>query len=127
MPAKYRADHIGSLLRPAELLQARNASSDTVQLRALEDKHILRVIARQKDLGFKIFTDGELRRNNFMSDFNDAVQGIDEGVAVARTSLPKRGSWEGWEVMETIFTTAAARTRWHRVEGPGSLEHVSRR
>ena len=36
MPAKYRADHIGSLLRPAELLQARNASSDTVQLRALE-------------------------------------------------------------------------------------------
>ena len=45
MPAKYRADHIGSLLRPAELLQARNASSDTVQLRALEDKHILRVIA----------------------------------------------------------------------------------
>ena len=85
MPAKYRADHIGSLLRPAELLQARNANSDTAQLRALEDKHILRVIERQKDLGFKIFTDGELRRGNFMSDFNDAVEGIDEGVAVART------------------------------------------
>ena len=54
-----------------------------MQLRALEDKYILRVIERQKDLGFKIFTDGELRRNNFMSDFNDAVEGIDEGVAVA--------------------------------------------
>ena len=85
MPAKYRADHIGSLLRPAELLQARKTNSDTAQLRALEDKHILRVIERQKDLGFKIFTDGELRRGNFMSDFNDAVEGIDEGVAVART------------------------------------------
>src|SRR6185436_4782885 len=85
MPAKYRADHIGSLLRPAELLQARNANSDTAQLRALEDKHILRAIERQKDLGFKIFTDGEFRRGNFMSDFNDAVEGIDEGVAVART------------------------------------------
>jgi len=85
MPAKYRADHIGSLLRPAELLQARNTNSDTAQLRSLEDKHILRVIERQKDLGFKIFTDGELRRGNFMSDFNDAVEGIDEGVAVART------------------------------------------
>ena len=85
MPAKYRADHIGSLLRPAELLQARSTNSDTAQLRALEDKHILRVIERQKDLGFKIFTDGELRRGNFMSDFNDAVEGIDEGVAVART------------------------------------------
>jgi 5-methyltetrahydropteroyltriglutamate--homocysteine methyltransferase len=84
MAARYRADHIGSLLRPAELLQARaNVSSE--QLRALEDKHILGVIERQKELGFKIFTDGELRRGNFMSDFNDAVEGIDEGVAVART------------------------------------------
>jgi len=85
MAARYRADHIGSLLRPADLLQARNANSDTAQLRALEDKHILRVIERQKELGFKIFTDGELRRGNFMSDFNEAVEGIDEGVAVART------------------------------------------
>ena len=74
MPAKYRADHIGSLLRPAELLQARGANVSIAQLRALEDKHILRVIERQKDLGFKIFTDGELRRGNFMSDFNDAVE-----------------------------------------------------
>ncbi len=85
MPAKYRADHIGSLLRPAELLQARGANVGGPQLRALEDKHILRAIERQKELGFKIFTDGEFRRGNFMSDFNDAVEGIDEGVAVPRT------------------------------------------
>ena len=85
MPAKYRADHIGSFLRPAEILQARSSNVTDEQLRALEDKQILRVIERQKDLGFKIFTDGELRRGNFMSDFNDAVEGIDEGVAVART------------------------------------------
>jgi len=85
MPNIYRADHIGSLLRPAELLQARGTNVSGPALRALEDKHILRVIDRQRDLGFKIFTDGELRRNNFMSDFNEAVSGIDEGVAVART------------------------------------------
>ncbi|HEV8719315.1 MAG TPA: methionine synthase [Candidatus Binatia bacterium] len=85
MAANYRAEHIGSFLRPAELLQARSANVGGEQLRALEDKHILQVIQRQKDLGFKIFTDGELRRGNFMSDFNDAVEGIDEGVAVART------------------------------------------
>jgi len=85
MAARYRADHIGSLLRPAELLEARSANVSSEQLRALEDKHILRVIERQKEIGFKIFTDGELRRGNFMSDFNDAVEGIDEGVAVART------------------------------------------
>ena len=92
MPAKYRADHIGSLLRPAELLQARGANSDTAQLRALEDRHILRVIDRQKELGFKIFTDGELRRGNFMSDFNDAVEGIDQGVAVPRTWQTETGA-----------------------------------
>ena len=85
MAAKYRADHIGSFLRPAELLQARGTNISNDQLRALEDKQILRVIERQKELGFKIFTDGELRRGNFMSDFNEAVEGIDEGVAVART------------------------------------------
>ncbi|MBF8254555.1 MAG: Methionine synthase [Deltaproteobacteria bacterium] len=85
MATNYRADHIGSLLRPSELLQARSSNVGGAELRALEDKHILRVIERQKELGFKIFTDGELRRGNFMSDFNEAVQGIDEGVAVART------------------------------------------
>jgi 5-methyltetrahydropteroyltriglutamate--homocysteine methyltransferase len=92
MAARYRADHIGSLLRPAELLQAHAANIDTAQLRALEDKHILRVIERQKDLGFKIFTDGEFRRGNFMSDFNDAVEGIAEDVAVARTWQTKAGA-----------------------------------
>jgi 5-methyltetrahydropteroyltriglutamate--homocysteine methyltransferase len=92
MPTIYRADHIGSLLRPVELLQARGAKVSGAELRGLEDKYILRAIDKQRDLGFKIFTDGELRRNNFMSDFNDAVEGIDEGVAVARTWQTGAGS-----------------------------------
>jgi 5-methyltetrahydropteroyltriglutamate--homocysteine methyltransferase len=83
---KYRAEHIGSFLRPAELLGARNNPAfDPQQLRALEDKHILRVLARQKELGFEIFTDGELRRRNFMSDFTDAVEGFDMGEATPRS------------------------------------------
>ena len=86
MAAKYRADHIGSLLRPTELLQFRGSERvDRDQLRALEDKHILGVLQRQKDLGFKIFTDGELRRLNFMSDFNDAVEGIDQSDNLLRS------------------------------------------
>ena len=85
MATKYRAEHIGSLLRPAELLQARSAGSAGQQLRALEDKHILQVLQRQKDLGFKIFTDGELRRINFMSDFNEAVEGLDESDNLLRS------------------------------------------
>ncbi len=85
MPAQYRADQVGSFLRPQELLDARSAGTDPERLRALEDRHILRVLAKQKELGFEIFTDGELRRRNFMSDFTDAVEGFDLGDAVART------------------------------------------
>jgi 5-methyltetrahydropteroyltriglutamate--homocysteine methyltransferase len=81
----YRADHVGSFLRPAELLETRLAGAGADQLRALEDRHILRVLEKQRDLGLGVFTDGELRRSNFMSDFTDAVEGFDLGDAVPRT------------------------------------------
>src|ERR1700732_554618 len=85
----YRADHVGSFLRPPGLIEARRTCSsdpqDQERLRAIEDDHILRVLAKQKELGFEIFTDGELRRRNFMSDFTDAVEGFDFGDAVARS------------------------------------------
>src|ERR1700682_540001 len=86
MPATYRADHVGSFLRPAELLGARHSASvNAEQLRAIEDRHIQRVLAKQQELGFEIFTDGELRRRNFMSDLTDAVEGFDFHDAVSRT------------------------------------------
>jgi 5-methyltetrahydropteroyltriglutamate--homocysteine methyltransferase len=86
MATQIRADHVGSFLRPADLLEARrNATSDPAGLRALEDTHIRRVLDKQKELGFQVFTDGELRRRNFMSDFTDAVDGFDLGDALART------------------------------------------
>ena len=85
MPARYRADQVGSLLRPPELLEARaGAAQDPERLRAIEDRHILRVLGRQRELGFEIFTDGELRRRNFMSDFTEAVLGFDMGDSVGR-------------------------------------------
>ena len=86
MPAPYRADQVGSFLRPGELLAARSSmAAEPETLRALEDRHVLRVIEKQKELGFEVFTDGELRRRNFMSDFTDAVEGFDLGDAVARS------------------------------------------
>jgi 5-methyltetrahydropteroyltriglutamate--homocysteine methyltransferase len=85
MEKLYRADHIGSLLRPPDLLLARQSPANAEKLRALEDQHILRLLAKQKELGFEIFTDGELRRRNFMSDFTDAVEGFDFADAVSRT------------------------------------------
>ena len=56
---KYHADHVGSLLRPQELLDAhRNPNLSSQQRNEIENKHILRVLERQKELGFEVFTDG---------------------------------------------------------------------
>ena len=84
MRTLHKADHIGSFLRPAKLLEAR-ASVRPAELRKLEDQHILRVLEKQKELGFEIATDGEFRRRNFMSDFTDAVEGFDLADAVGRS------------------------------------------
>ncbi len=73
------------MLRPSELLEARkNPSTTPEQLKELEDSHILRVLQRQKDLGLRIFTDGEFRRAGFMSDFNDSIEGLDNAEAILR-------------------------------------------
>lgn len=84
VPISYRADTVGSFLRPPELAAARASGVGPARLAALEDEHILRLLAKQKELGFEIFTDGELRRRNFMSDFTDAVEGFDLGGEIAR-------------------------------------------
>jgi 5-methyltetrahydropteroyltriglutamate--homocysteine methyltransferase len=86
MAAPYRADHVGSLLRPQELLNARKDPGVTrEQLTAIEDRHILGVLQRQKDAGLRIFTDGELRRTGFMSDFYESVDGLDTEYELVRT------------------------------------------
>jgi 5-methyltetrahydropteroyltriglutamate--homocysteine methyltransferase len=76
MAQAFRADHLGSFLRPPELLKARAEGTGVDALRKLEDEHIVRLLKRQQDLGFHVFTDGELRRATFMSDFNESVDGV---------------------------------------------------
>lgn len=86
MSIEYRADQVGSFLRPKELLEARRSDPPNPErLHEVEDRSILHVLARQKELGFDIFTDGEFRRSNFMGDFTDAVEGFDFGDGVARS------------------------------------------
>ena len=86
MKPLYRADHVGSLLRPKELLDARNNPRITRdELTSIEDRHILAMLERQQAAGLKIFTDGEFRRAGFMSDFYDSVEGLDHGGEIART------------------------------------------
>lgn len=62
MPSVYRADHVGSLLRPAALLRARESGFGGEQLHKLQDEFILESIRRQKEIGLDVLTDGELRR-----------------------------------------------------------------
>src|ERR1700746_2769247 len=97
MSVAYRADQVGSFLRPAQLLEARRTAEPTT-LAEIEDREILRVLAKQKELGFDIFSDGELRRRNFMSDFTDAVEGFDLGDSVARPW--KAGGAEDYHAIE---------------------------
>ena len=86
MSTSVRAEHIGSFLRPVELLEARRQPhADPEHVRALENAHITKLLSRQKELGFQVFTDGETRRRNFMSDFTDAVVGFDLADSTPRT------------------------------------------
>ena len=81
----YRADHVGSLLRPPDLVSARqNPVTTPEQLTELENRHILRVLDRQKEAGLRIFTDGEFRRGGFMGDFYDSVEGLDQKADIGR-------------------------------------------
>lgn len=76
----FRADHVGSLLRPAALREARakrernEISVDA--LRAVEDREIEKVISKQEEIGLKLATDGEFRRSWWHFDFFRGLDGI---------------------------------------------------
>jgi 5-methyltetrahydropteroyltriglutamate--homocysteine methyltransferase len=76
----YRADHVGSLLRPPELLQARddhaNGRIDDEALRAIEDEAIRDVVRMQQDVGLQTATDGEFRRASWHMDFIYSLDGV---------------------------------------------------
>jgi len=89
MPALFRADHIGSFLRPAALLEARRSASPD-QLRLLEDQHILaRTWPNRKSSDLKAATDGEFRRRNFNERFHGRGRRV-RFVGRGRTDLAKR-------------------------------------
>jgi 5-methyltetrahydropteroyltriglutamate--homocysteine methyltransferase len=73
MSPPFRADHVGSLLRPPELLAAREqqraGTLTAAALKQLEDASILEVVRRQEDLGLQAVTDGEFRRTLWHVDF----------------------------------------------------------
>lgn len=100
MAPPFRAEHVGSLMRPAELLAARSAagvtspySRLTKDVQVVTEKAIAEVVAKQLELGIRPMTSGEYERNVFYSGLFENLQGmevvkaipIDEG---SRTSFP---------------------------------------
>jgi 5-methyltetrahydropteroyltriglutamate--homocysteine methyltransferase len=88
MATRFRADNIGSLLRPAELLQARAAlrdgTLDEKRVREIEDRAILTALEMQRAAGVQIFTDGEYRRDIFTADLTKAMDGLVPGRPVIK-------------------------------------------
>ena len=81
MQAPFRADHVGSLLRRADVRDARAAVAagkmDRAQLKAIEDDAIRALIARQESIGLQGITDGETRRAAWHLDFFEGLQGTE--------------------------------------------------
>ena len=81
MSPPFRADHVGSFLRPARLRAAREKffarEIDAAALRAVEDDCIREVVKRQQDVGLKGITDGEFRRTYFHVDFLERLEGVE--------------------------------------------------
>lgn len=80
-PPPFRADHVGSLLRPASLAEARRARAageiDAAALRETEDRCIEEALAKQAEVGLRCATDGEYRRSMWHYDFLEALDGVE--------------------------------------------------
>ena len=78
----FRADHVGSVLRPPELMQARAAFAegrlDAEGLSAVEDAAVIKAVRMQEDVGLRAITDGEYRRATWHMDFLYAIGGVEK-------------------------------------------------
>jgi 5-methyltetrahydropteroyltriglutamate--homocysteine methyltransferase len=101
MAAQFRADQVGSFLRPPEVLQAHKdfeaGELSIERLQEIEDRAILDLLQHERAIGINVLSDGELRRAAWAGDFPDAVEGY------VQSSPP------------IVFT-------WQRDAGPGAAE-----
>ena len=114
----FRADHVGSLLRPPSLLSAREAhAAGTLtddELRAAEDAAIADAVRMQESVGLRAATDGEYRRASWMTDFAYQLAGVRPTGTIA-TPAPAGGR------LDLSPRTGASLMQ---VDGPIALEHV---
>ncbi|KAI0445663.1 hypothetical protein F4803DRAFT_122106 [Xylaria telfairii] len=92
----YRADQVGSLLRPKDLLAARDQVAEgrmtAAQLRELEDKYIADVVQKQLGVGLRAVTDGEFRRRWFHVDFLKHLSGVEQRGVLQSTNTSIGGT-----------------------------------
>jgi 5-methyltetrahydropteroyltriglutamate--homocysteine methyltransferase len=109
-----RAEVVGSLLRPPELLAAVEERSDPIHLGEIADAAVERVVRRQADIGLDVVSDGEFRRWMFLNSFYDAV----EGVATDRSAVEFRN--ERGETVVLMVPSIEERLR--PVDSPAARE-----
>ena len=128
MKSTDRAEHVGSLLRPPELLQARTDFSEgklaLERLREIEDRAILDALDKQNALGLDRVTDGEFRRGSWLTDMAEAV----EGFVRDRVVLDWKGPGGGAEVSSANAVGAKLRKtrRLTEHEAPFLLSRATR-
>ncbi|MGH3159957.1 MAG: hypothetical protein ACRDNF_25740, partial [Streptosporangiaceae bacterium] len=80
MPVTARVEHVGSLLRPPFLRQARAAVAageiTQAEFKAAEDRAVREAVARQEEIGLPVVNDGELRRDSFQAELTAACDGF---------------------------------------------------
>jgi methionine synthase II (cobalamin-independent) len=129
----FRADHVGSLLRPPEVLRARDdfaaGKINAEQLKEIEDAAIRGLISKQNEVGLKTVTDGELRRESWHMDFIYQLGGIkkvqDDTIKVAFHNKNKNYEWappsahivDRVTLPNTIFADAFTFLSGNAVEG----------
>src|SRR5262249_10916964 len=113
MAVRYRAEQVGSLLRPPELLHYRSQCAEGAlpleQLRLKEDEAITAAFKKQQQIGIDIFTDGEMRRASWLTDMADAV----EGFVPQRVELEWKGPGGGREASSALAAGARLKKLRH--------------
>jgi methionine synthase II (cobalamin-independent) len=108
MVTKFHAEHVGSLLRPRWLLDARTAHQqgrlDGQALREAEDRAAVQAIELQRDAGIEVFTDGEVRRDTWMAGFFESTGGV---VPIGTPRVPWHRAGGDPPVEDTDFDSVA--------------------
>src|SRR5947207_8284274 len=134
MEATYRADTIGSLLRPDYLLRARaqfeKGEMDPARYKRIEDRAVDQVIAMQEGAGLDVVTDGELRRHTFIDQLVEAVEGLTPDPAADHIPVPfhdESGSEQSVFKIPLSVTAKLRRRRMMTVEEYAYARGVARR